>query len=365
MLTQTAVGVRVCITLLDDMLKLYDAEEASIGAQAFDAGYDILTEFIEQGLVPDIYEKFTIQDEIVTPHQTTLLKIVDSYLQSVQMNATTPATLKTLKIHQGLSPMLAKCFLDLSSYARSAVQRALRPPDQAIHSASIAEVSTDEEPITPRAPQTLPPAELDVMLPKVCEALVLVTQCIVNITLEADQGAQRGEQGQERTTETDLKALFNETHDSDNSGIVEGLIDLLRLLDLFLPRINFGKPVSSTPLSDEETQTPTQQTAADPTGFQYLKRDLVRLLGILCHGVRSVQDQVRACGGIPVLMNLCVIDERNPYLREHAIFTLHCLLKNNKENQAVVDDIKPTTEWDANGVLRNMSTSGSTSALAR
>lgn len=78
--------------------------------------------------------------------------------------------------------------------------------------------------------------------------------------------------------------------------------ELLRLLDLFLPRINFGKPVGDV----------REGAAGDPTGFSYLKRDLVRLLGILVHRNKEVQDRVRVCGGIPVVMNLCVVDERNP-----------------------------------------------------
>jgi hypothetical protein len=40
-------------------------------------------------------------------------------------------------------------------------------------------------------------------------------------------------------------------------------------------------------------------------------------------------------------------------LREHAIFTLHCLLEDNPENQAVVDAIQPNGQWDENGVLRD------------
>lgn len=118
--------------------------------------------------------------------------------------------------------------------------------------------------------------------------------------------------------------------------------------------------------------TPTQQSTTDNTGFPYLKRDLVRLLGILCHEIKAVQDLARECGGIQVVMNLCVVDERNPCayplsiavvdkselnscsdLREHAIFTLQCLLKGNPENQAVVDAIKPTGEWDETGVLKD------------
>jgi ataxin-10 len=66
--------------------------------------------------------------------------------------------------------------------------------------------------------------------------------------------------------------------------------------------------VASSPLSAEKTYDNTN----DATGFSYLKRDLVRLLGILCHKERKVQDRIRECGGIPIIMNMCVIDERNP-----------------------------------------------------
>lgn len=90
----------------------------------------------------------------------------------------------------------------------------------------------------------------------------------------------------------------------------------------------FGKPVdlSTLPLpSGVSHQTlPASTTAASPkdlatddestvkAGFSYVKRDLVRLLGVLCAGEKIAQDRVRACGGIPVVMNLCVVDERNP-----------------------------------------------------
>jgi len=54
-------------------------------------------------------------------------------------------------------------------------------------------------------------------------------------------------------------------------------------------------------------------TDVDPTaGFSFLKRDLVRLLGVLCYGMKSVQDRAREAGGLPVIMNMCIIDERNP-----------------------------------------------------
>lgn len=164
----------------------------------------------------------------------------------------------------------------------------------------------------------------------------------------------------------------------------------------------FGKPVdlSTLPLPPgvDHQHHPALNTAVPPkdlateddgpvkTGFSYVKRDLVRLLGISCAGEKAVQDRVRACGGIPVVMNLCVVDERNPCkfpvpyvcldlpssrwrphhccashlfiwfhgssqaltprncfpdLREHAVFALRNLLEGNPENQRVVDQIRP------------------------
>lgn len=75
--------------------------------------------------------------------------------------------------------------------------------------------------------------------------------------------------------------------------------------------------VSHQPHPAPTTAVPPKDPAAGDegpakAGFSYVKRDLVRLLGISCAGEKAVQDRVRACGGIPVVMNLCVVDERNP-----------------------------------------------------
>jgi len=58
--------------------------------------------------------------------------------------------------------------------------------------------------------------------------------------------------------------------------------------------------------------SPTESPSADVSGFSYVKRDLIRLLGVLSHGMQSVQDRTREAGGLPIVMNMCVIDERNP-----------------------------------------------------
>jgi len=105
------------------------------------------------------------------------------------------------------------------------------------------------------------------------------------------------------------------------------------------------------------TKSPPPDASKDTKGFSYLKRDLVRLLGTISHEHKEIQDRVRKCGGIEVVMSLTVIDERNPCqywlyfplhlptawldLQEHALFALRNLLHKNPENQAAVDTMKP------------------------
>ncbi|KAJ3745460.1 spinocerebellar ataxia type 10 protein domain-containing protein [Lentinula detonsa] len=345
MLTRMPIGARICIKLLDDMVKLYDADEGSDGARAFDVGYSIFTRIIEFGLVPDLYSKLAMTDEIVTPHQTTLLKLLDSYLQSTPVSSP-GAKSRITKTHARLCPMLSSLFFSLSIYAQTAIRKSLR--------SSVSDYRSDDT--------QGPPAELDVLLPKVCETLVLTAQCIITIILAAHGSHHQGSPTSPNSTAStheNIHAFFKEVH-QEGLGLVENIVELLRLLDRFLPRINFGKPVATYagPRGERKDQEETSASSAqqltpavDNPGFNFLKRDLVRLLGILCSDDRAVQDRLRKCGGIEVVLNLCVVDERNPYIREHAIFALHNLLKDNAVNQAVVEEIKPTGQWDENGVL--------------
>jgi len=50
----------------------------------------------------------------------------------------------------------------------------------------------------------------------------------------------------------------------------------------------------------------------DPAAFPYVKRDLLRLLGTLSYENCVVQERMRVCGGIEIVMSHCVVDELNP-----------------------------------------------------
>jgi ataxin-10 len=134
---------------------------------------------------------------------------------------------------------------------------------------------------------------------------------------------------------------------------------------MLVPRIQFGKAVPS-PLAKELRH---ENDGPDPTEFPFIKRDLVRLLGTLAFRNKVIQDRIRQCAGIEVILNHCTVDEKNPCksisltlssveqstdMREHAIFTLRNLLEDNEQNQEVVRGIRPLRDFDSDGILKDL-----------
>ncbi|KAJ1523833.1 hypothetical protein ONE63_010391 [Megalurothrips usitatus] len=66
------------------------------------------------------------------------------------------------------------------------------------------------------------------------------------------------------------------------------------------------------------------------------KASLVRLLGNLCWRHKENQDQVRELDGIPLLLDCCSIDARNPLMIQWVVLAVRNLCENNKENQGVI-----------------------------
>lgn len=158
-------------------------------------------------------------DEIVTPHQTTLLKLLDSYLQSTPVSS--PGTQSRItKTHVKLCPMLSNLFFSLSTYAQTAMRRSLLSSDPNV----VPDHSIDVQG---------PPAELDVLLPKVCEALVLTAQCIITITLAAHSYHLSSPTSSNSTASTheSIHAFFNQIH-LEGVGLVENLVGALDIFSL-------------------------------------------------------------------------------------------------------------------------------------
>lgn len=96
-------------------------------------------------------------------------------------------------------------------------------------------------------------------------------------------------------------------------------LELLRQADVSLARVS--KPVSSEPsgatpamaANVESTVLSNTSTAQGQDSFFVgLKRDIVRLIGNLAYRSRHVQDRIRNCNGLIVMLSQCNIDDANP-----------------------------------------------------
>lgn len=117
--------------------------------------------------------------------------------------------------------MLSSQFFALSSYAQRAIERAL--------------ASDPSSPATPTAASAQQPLqELDMILPKVCEALVLITQCIVTIALLLEDSS-----ASIPSSAATVQDTLNEMRSPSGQGLVESLIGEPR-----------DAPLSETQLTD-------------------------------------------------------------------------------------------------------------------
>ncbi|CAG8738829.1 1283_t:CDS:2, partial [Acaulospora morrowiae] len=152
--------------------------------------------------------------------------------------------------------------------------------------------------------------------------LVLLLQCLGKLSQDEDSKIR--------------ECLFNEE-------VVATCIALLLQADKTLPRVT--KAISTSVLASK-----SQNGVA---GFSYIKRDIVKVIGNMSFENKTVQDEVRKLGGIPLILNQCNIDDNNPFIREQAIFALRNLLIDNPDNQKLINELKPI-ETVQNDILREI-----------
>ncbi|XP_076067894.1 ataxin-10 [Oratosquilla oratoria] len=92
-----------------------------------------------------------------------------------------------------------------------------------------------------------------------------------------------------------------------------------------------------TPLSSAEVNITEGDINAHPAfGF---KCDLIRLIASLVYRNTENQDKVRELDGLMLLLGQTRFDQRNPLIKENAVFALRNLLEDNPQNQQVIADL--------------------------
>ncbi|CAE7212270.1 unnamed protein product [Rhizoctonia solani] len=296
-------GRATCVSLLEMADRIYENDQEN---DLFQLIFNVFIKLFEAESLAPLYQNLQSQDGTISPHQITLLKLLDGHIDTKPTACEESAS---------VSSFLTATLSTLLQTTKSWVT--VDPNSEASHT-------------------------LNEGLPLVSAATVLVSQMLAN-ALMAEQTTW------EKSTDKQIpgRPILNTLRDQVGASI-ELIIDVLRRLDQLIPRIQFGeaKPVVA------EANAPSADKASLPvTRFQFQKRDLVRLLGILVHDDTSIQTRVREAGGVQLILGLCVIDENNPFIREHALFTLRNLLHKNTENQQIVREMEPTGRIDENGIV--------------
>lgn len=153
--------------------------------------------------------------EPITPPQTTLLKLLDSYLHKSSQGL--PAKAR----NDALVHMLINTFFDLAGYAQNATRRALGSADGSQLASNDSEQAERSEPENGVGVESTPSPlkELDLLLPKVSEALVLVSQCLTTLALASSTA-----QSQSSSHSGKVKTTLAGARSAGGEGLVESLI---------------------------------------------------------------------------------------------------------------------------------------------
>ncbi|CAK9782519.1 hypothetical protein CC85DRAFT_266465 [Cutaneotrichosporon oleaginosum] len=265
----------------------------------FDLAVSFFELFFTAGHQSELYSALAVSEETVTPSQVTLLKLLDAYLTRPHAHPTPSPSL-----------FVIQAWRDTAAYTAASMRS----------------------------------GKDDARLPSVLAALVLDTEILSTIVLAAQARADKQEaEGGEEAMVACLKGRTQES-----SSIIPALVNVLAATHDFLPRI---KPGAATAADNVAAAAGQMSQREIEHAFANVKRDLVRLLAVLAFNDTAVGDQVRAAGGVQLVLGLCETDERNAYLREHALFAVRNLMMGNPANQAIIAEMEPLGLVGEDGVL--------------
>ncbi|KAK7256682.1 hypothetical protein RIF29_30138 [Crotalaria pallida] len=80
--------------------------------------------------------------------------------------------------------------------------------------------------------------------------------------------------------------------------------------------------------------------SSKPCPYKGFRRDIVAIIGNCVYRRKQAQDEIRYRNGILLLLQQCVTDDDNPFLREWGIWSVRNMLEGNEENQRIVAELE-------------------------
>ncbi|KAF7056049.1 hypothetical protein CFC21_063504 [Triticum aestivum] len=150
--------------------------------------------------------------------------------------------------------------------------------------------------------------------------------------------AEPSSSGTEAPVDSPLQA---EPSSSGTEAPVDSLLQagLIKRLLKYLGELEPPSTIRKAMAKEQGDQQPAFATAK-VCPYNGYRRDLVAVIANCLHGRKQVQDEVRQLNGIMLLLQQCVIDEGNAYLREWGLLAVKYLLEENEENQKEVSELQ-------------------------
>ncbi|CED83086.1 Uncharacterized conserved protein [Phaffia rhodozyma] len=310
------------LSIIERLLRrIEDWFESDVDGLAFNNGYEIICQIIQAGHLSTLYIalQHPSKEEPISAAQLTILKLLDAYIQSSRSSYRTyvPASL------QFLIPTTTTLINLVRELMDSAVS-----------------AETDR----PEKNEKKEKRFSDVRFGKSYEGLILCLEIINQLGAKSQptNNADDETEGEVERRE-ELVKFVNELRvaEFDEKSIV--MLGLSDKLEPRLIRTQSSADVPSASITPLDGSTEDEEGLKQDTRqhFASLRKCLVRILNLLSYNNKEGQDRIRTLGGLEVILGLCALDETNPYLREHALFTLRGLLLDNAENQALVKELEP------------------------
>jgi len=119
------------------------------------------------------------------------------------------------------------------------------------------------------------------------------------------------------------------------SFVSRGLLDLLLSL---LRQLELPSSIRKTMKPDDMQGVTSERRKVCP--YKGFRRDIVAVIGNCAYMRKQIQDEIRQKDGVFLLLQQCVLDEDNPFLREWSIWCARNLLNGNPENQQLVASLE-------------------------
>ncbi|GFS04848.1 ataxin-10-like [Elysia marginata] len=155
-----------------------------------------------------------------------------------------------------------------------------------------------------------------------------------NLLLDIDKSEATGQE-EALVIAKELETLSIAAQHMDLYPSIQQDADLLRCSVSLLRNITEkGKSGDSVFKREEKASA---QDNVDPHHPVYgLKKDLIRLIANMAYKHRANQDLVRTLDGIPLLLDLTMIDTRNPFITQWVVLAIRNLVEGNRENRDVL-----------------------------